>query len=151
MKFTIDPSIPDPPTYQMGQRGIKTIATSNSPSGRLSFRKQCCLPVCAICVFAVERCGMMRSVDSSPHHPTIPAVHLHRHDPNIAIRIALTGTCAFHVCACGLSSGTAALSSPIGILPVMHQCLREERRDVPREREREPAVGDAELRSFDHG
>lgn len=33
----------------------------------------------------------------------------------------------------------------------MHQCLREERRDVPREREREPAVADAELRSFDHG
>lgn len=76
MKFIIDPSLSDPPTYQMGQRGIKTIATSNSPSGRLSFRKQCCLPVCAICVFAVERCGMMRSVDSSPHHPTIPAVHL---------------------------------------------------------------------------
>lgn len=98
MKFTIDPSIPDPPTYQMGQRGIKTIATSNSPSGRLSFRKQYCLPVCAICVFAVERCGMMRSVDSSPHHPTIPAVHLHRHDPNIAIRIALWHLCIPRVC-----------------------------------------------------
>lgn len=62
-----------------------------------------------------EESGLSRN-RTSPHHPTIPVVHLHRHYPNIAIHIALTGTvhstCVHVACQVALPH-----CPPLGILP----------------------------------